>query len=219
MADCRGRPSCGKVILVMKADAVGLKEDHGATEALTLKVAILYDEADSGRRAKRLFDRVAQGSSGRLRFSFHLCRFSWLEASEEAKSFGAQARDAELLALSLRERQTVPQHTANWLDTWAQSRATPAPALLLLSVQPAEDIPGPSPGFQAVRSLAQRHGLECLEPGGLHTGLALGGLAAELREREHAITPTLAGIMDRPCRLGSGNRCLQPVAGPTPAAS
>ncbi len=211
-AGCWGRAMCEMFSFGMTTDVM---DQDGPTEPATLKVVILYDEAGSGRRAKRLFDRVAQGFSGQLQFTFDLCRFAWLEIAGEAESFRGRALDTELLVVALREGESVPQIVTDWLDGWAQSRITREPALVLLPSPPPEHPESPGAGFQALRSLAERHRLDCLEPWSPQTGRVVTGFAAELREREHAITPTLAGITAPARHQRVGTRSRQPREWPT----
>jgi hypothetical protein len=171
--------------------------EWSATEPSTVKVLILHEDMGSRCRAEVLFKELLRNFAGHLAFALDLCRFDLLDVLSEADSVRARALETDLLVVASSNPGNIPQGVTDWMEEWAVLRSGKDPVLLVLTGKG----PGsPQPASRALKDLrarAMRLGVYCLEPWNLETSLACWSVAADLHQREQAVTPTLQRFMAR----------------------
>lgn len=92
-------------------------------------IVILYEDGDSGRRGKRISDKLLLESGGEGGCSRQLWSFDVLAISDVAEAAATAAGQADLLIVSVSGERELPEHVQGWLARWI-SRIDKKPSLM-----------------------------------------------------------------------------------------
>jgi hypothetical protein len=134
-------------------------QDGASTEA-TMKAVVVYDDFELVGNATALLDLLSPLPDQTLQWVVRSYQFAQLKHAAGAKAAWVEAADADLIAVAMNNRVSLPCWIANWLETWAMRRQVKDPTFLVLS---GGSKAGHSPaGVQQLCRFASRHGLACV---------------------------------------------------------
>jgi hypothetical protein len=108
------------------------RENHVQMEATPdFHVVLVYQDFDSGTRAKEFFDRLVHDHEGRFRFLCHLWKFDLLQAPELKDQAMLEAVDADMLVIAALGKPELPRAVRDWIERWLR-RTTLSGALVAL---------------------------------------------------------------------------------------
>jgi hypothetical protein len=169
--------------------------DNNAFEA-TMNAVIIYDRFDFAAKAKAMLERAAHGTGEATHWSVKPWRVDMLELPPAAEAALAEAAEAHLIVLALRQVQSLFPWLVDWLERWATCRQVQEAALAVWDSGNADTRP-----VRATPELSQfagRHGLSLLFDDSAPVKDESSMFASDLHEREVALTPTLQHILERP---------------------
>ena len=171
--------------------------DNNAFEA-SMNAVIIYDRFDFATKAKAMLEHAAHETGQATHWSIKPWRVDMLKLPPAAEVAMAEAAEAHLIVLALRQVQSFFPWLANWLERCAACRQVQEAALAVCASENADTRP-----VRATLELSQfagRHGLSLLfdqsAPGENESSM----FASELHEREVSLTPTLQHILEQPVR-------------------
>src|ERR1035437_1312409 len=169
--------------------------DDNAFEA-TMNAVIMYDRFDFAAKAKAMLERAANGTGEATYWNVKPWRVDMLKLPPAAEAALAEAAEAHLIVLALRQVQSSFPWLADWLERWATCRQVQEAALGVWD--------GGNPETRSVRatpellSFAGRHGLSLIFDDNALIEDKSSRFASDLHEREVTLTPTLQHILERP---------------------
>jgi lysyl-tRNA synthetase class I len=104
------------VINFMNATAI---RDENVFDA-TMTAMIIYDKCDSAAKAKEMLERVAHRTDERTHWSVMPWRADMLKLSPTAEVALAEAAEAHLILLAVRQVQSLLPWLVDWLERWAK---------------------------------------------------------------------------------------------------
>jgi len=168
--------------------------DNNAFEA-TMNAVIIYDRFDFAAKAKAMLERAAHGTGEAMHWSVKPWRVGMLKLPPAAEAALAEAAEAHLIVLALRQVQSFFPWLADWLERWATCRQVQEAALAVWDSENADTRP-----VRATPELSQfagRHGLSLLFDDSAPVKDESSMFASDLHEREIALTPTLKHILEQ----------------------
>ena len=171
--------------------------DDNAFEA-TMNAVIIYDRFDFAAKAKAMLERAAHGTGEAAHWSVKPWRVDMLKLPPAAEAALAEAAEAHLIVLALRQVQSFFPWLADWLERWATCRQVQEAALAVWDSENADTRP-----VRATPELSQfagRHGLSLLFDDSAPVEDESSMFASDLHEREVTFTPTLQHILEQPVR-------------------
>ena len=102
----------------------------------TFSVVIIYQDRDTGRRAKYFYDKMTHEVDEECDFSLELWNFEMLAIPEMRDSSAQAAAQADFLVLSFRGNAELPAQTRYWIERWSRLSADGNPALVALVEKP-----------------------------------------------------------------------------------
>jgi hypothetical protein len=192
----------------VKHTSATASRDNNAFEA-TMNAVIIYDTFALAGKAKAMLERAAHGTGEATHWSVKPWRVDMLELPPAAEAALAEAAEAHLIVLALRQVQSLFPWLADWLERWATCRQVQEAALAVWHGGNADTHP-----VRATPELSQfaaRHGLSLLFDNSAPVKDESSMFASDLHEREVTLTPTLQHILERPMRnyfeqFGPGTR-------------
>jgi hypothetical protein len=172
-------------------------QDDDVFEA-TMNAVIIYDRFDFAAKAKATLERVVHGTGQAMHWSIKPWRVDMLKLPPAAEVALAEAAEAHLIVLALRQVQSFFPWLANWLERWAACRQVQEAALAVCDRENVDTSP-----VRALPELSQfvgRHGLGLLFDQGARVEKESSMFASDLHEREVSLTPTLQHILEQPVR-------------------
>jgi len=169
--------------------------DDNAFEA-TMNAVIIYDRFDFAAKAKAMLERAAHGTGEAAHWSVKPWRVDMLKLPPAAEAALAEAAEAHLIVLALRQVQSFFPWLADWLERWATCRQVQEAALAVWDSENADTRP-----VRATPELSQfagRHGLRLIFDDNALVEDKSSMFARDLHEREVTLTPTLQHILERP---------------------
>jgi hypothetical protein len=173
--------------------ATPIRENH-AFEA-TMNAVIIYDRFDFAAKVKAMLERAAHGTGEATHWSVKPWRVDMLKLPPAAEAALAEAAEAHLIVLALRQVQSL---LVDWLERWATCRQVQEAALAVWDGGNAN-----TRSARATPELSQfagRHGLSLIFDDNALVEDESSMLASDLHEREVTLTPTLQHILERPVR-------------------
>jgi hypothetical protein len=159
---------------------------------------IIYDTFALAAKAKAMLDRAAHRTGDIMRWSVTPWRADRLKVPREADAALAEAAEAQLIVLAVRQVQSLFSWLADWLERWARCRRVREAGLAVWDGENA-DIRS-ARATPELSQFARRHGLSLISD---TTALLEGTspmFASDLHKREVSLTPTHQHILERPVR-------------------
>ena len=125
-----------------------------------MNAVIIYDRFDFAAKAKAMLERAAHGTGEATHWSVKPWRVDMLKLPPAAEAALAEAAEAHLIVLALRQVQSFFPWLADWLERWATCRQVQEAALAVWDSENADTRP-----VRATPELSQfagRHGLSLL---------------------------------------------------------
>ena len=145
---------------IMKSIAVTADETAFNDEAPTLRVQLVYEDAQTGLRAKQALESLAEHLKLEADFHIGLSRFDLLREPAFRELAAREAEHADILLLSAHGRDVLPPGVLSWLEQWL-ARHGADPRALVLSFDPdAEGSPGANQTLALVETAAQPGGVD-----------------------------------------------------------
>jgi len=166
-------------------------QTENAFETTTTAV-IIYDTFAFAAKAKAMLDRAAHRAGDIMRWSVKPWRVDMLKVPPAADAALAEAAEAHLIMLAVRQVQSFFPWLADWLERWARCRRVREAGLALDGVDAAKII---HPGITPLRFVEGTVALFALAL------LAIGGLW--IRSRESSILARPEGAPPYPVRVPS----------------
>lgn len=169
-----------------------------------VRVVVLYDTLDSGCRAKGYLDRLQIRSRGAVQFAMKLWRFDMIELVQGQDVHADNSTQAEMVIVTLQSGRALPPAVMRWLHAWAERRQVEDAALVLLQPPPFARPAQPLESLNALRAVAVQHGLSFQCEWEADPSEASRQMVADLRRREHALSPTMERMLDTSFRFPGG---------------
>ena len=169
--------------------------DNNAFEA-TINAVIIYDRFEFAAKAKAMLERAVHGTGEATHWSIKPWRVDMLKLRPAAEAAMAEAAEAHLIVLALRQVQSFFPRLADWLERWATCRQVQEAALAVWGSENADT--HPVRATPELSHFAGRHGLSLLFDDSAPVENESSMLASSLHEREVSRTPTLQHILEQP---------------------
>ena len=121
-------------------------------DMLPLAAVVLYDDYESGCRAKAVLDDIAADTGGGVQFRLALWRIDSLAHPDTSIGVVRDLEVSAILALALRAAGDLPKSVVACVECWAHCRSGDDSALVVLGNA------GPA-GVEELGQLAQRRGI------------------------------------------------------------
>ncbi len=163
-----------------------------------MNAVIIYDEFDYATKAKATLERVAHRTDETTHWGVRLWRVDVLKLPPAAEAALAEATEAHLIMLAVRQIQSLLPWLVDWLERWATRRQVQEAALAVWD--------GGSTDTRLARAtpelsqFALRHGLSLIFDDNALAGDKSSVVASDLHEREVSLTPTFQHISEQPER-------------------
>ncbi len=175
----------------MSAKAIG--DETGF--AVAMNAVVLYDTFDFAAKANAMLERAAHWTEETTHWSVKPWRMDMLKLPPAAEAALAEAAEAHLMVLELRQVPSLLPWLGDWLEQWAACRQVQDAALAVwdggnAALRPARAAP-------ELSQFAGRHGLSLIfnDYALIEDKSAI--FAGDLHEREIALTPTLKHILEQ----------------------
>jgi len=175
----------------MSATAIG--DETGFPVAMN--AVVLYDTFDFAAKANAMLERAAHWTDEAMHWSVKPWRVDMLKLPPAAEAALAEAAEAHLMVLELRQVPSLLPWLGDWLERWAACRQVQDAALAVWDGGNAV-----SRSARATPELSQfagRHGLSLIFNDNALVEDKSAILASDLHEREVALTPTLQRILEQ----------------------
>jgi len=173
--------------------AKAIREENGFESIMN--AVVLYDTVDFAAKANAMLERAAHWTDETTHWSVKPWRVDMLKLPPAAEAALAEAAEAHLVVLELRQVQLVLPWLVDWLEQWAACRQVQDAALAVwdggnAALRPARATPEWS-------QFAGRHGLSLIFKDNALIEDKSAIFAGGLHERELALTPTLKHILEQ----------------------
>ena len=125
----------------------------------TCKVAIIYEDAVTGRHAKLFYDKLIHELKDACVFSLQLWSFQVLTIPEFRESVARLAAEADVVILSLHGKAVLPASMRKWIESWSRLACDRAPALIALLGKTRAENDGDALTLPFLKRVAERTGL------------------------------------------------------------
>lgn len=129
-------------------------------ETPTLRVQMVYEDAETGLRAKRALESLAGHLELDADFNIGLSRFDLLREKAFRELAAREAEGADILLLSAHGNETLPPGVLAWLEEWLIRNAG-EPRALVVSLDP--DVAGSAEAngiLSALQTVAEPAGVD-----------------------------------------------------------
>jgi hypothetical protein len=173
--------------------ATAIRDENGL--AATMNAVVLYDTFDFAAKANAMLERVAHWTDETTHWSVKPWRVDMLKFPPAAEAALAEAAEAHLMVLELRQVQSFLPWLVDWLERWAGCRQVKDAALAVwdggnAAWRPAQATP-------ELSQFAGSHGLSLIFNDNALFEDKSAIFASDLHEREVALTPTLQRILEQ----------------------
>jgi hypothetical protein len=181
----------------MKGAHVTVMRDEKTFEA-TVNAVIIYDKFDFAAKASAMLERAAQRTGQTMRWRVKPWRADILKLPPAAEEALAEAAEAHLILLAMRQVQSLLPWLLGWLERWAMRRQVHWAALAVWGGEIAAA--GSVRAIPELSHFAWRHGLSLIFDGNAPVEDKSSRLAGDLPQREVSLTPTLQHMLEQPVR-------------------
>jgi hypothetical protein len=161
----------------------------------TMNAVIIYDEFDYAAKAKAMLERAAHRTDETTHWGVRLWRVDVLKLPPAAEAALAEATEAHLIVLAVRQVQFL---LMDWLERWAACRQVQEAALALWDAGNAD-----TRSARAAPELLQfagHHGLSLIFDDNAMAEDNSSMDASSLHKREVSLPPTFQHILEEPVR-------------------
>jgi hypothetical protein len=120
-------------------------------------ILIAYEELASGKRAMNLCDYLTRNLKGNIELHKNLWNFNVLSIPEYRMSAVVEAKEVDLIMISMQGNEPLPFHIKEWIDGWIKAPNINSKALVLLINHSS---PNQSPAYLYLKDIAER---SCLQ--------------------------------------------------------
>jgi hydrogenase maturation factor HypF (carbamoyltransferase family) len=162
----------------------------------TMNAVIIYDEFDYATKANAMLERAAHRTDETTHWSVKPWRVDMLKLSPVAEAALAEAAEAHLIVLAVRQVQSLLPWLVDWLERWATCRQVQEAALAVWDGGNAD-----TRFARATPELSQfagRHGLSFIFDDTILTEDESAVSERSLHEREVTMPSTLGQLWDEP---------------------
>jgi len=179
-----------------RMNATAIREEN-AFDA-TMNEVIIYDKFDLAAKVNVMLEGAAHRMGETTRWRVKPWRVEMLKLPPAAEAALAEAVEAHLIMLAVRQIQSLLPWLVDWLERWATCRQVQEAALAVWDGENAA-----TRSARAAPELSQfagRHGLSLIfDDNALVEGKS-SMFASDLHKREVSSTPTLQHILEQPAR-------------------
>jgi hypothetical protein len=173
--------------------ATAIREEN-AFDATTNAV-IIYEEFDYATKAKATLERAAQRTDETTHWGVRLWRVDVLKLPLAAEAALAEAVEAHLIMLAVRQVQPLLPWLMDWLERWATRRQIQEAALAVWGGGSAHT--RLSRATPELSQFAGRHGLSLILDDNALVEDKSSIFTSDLHKREVSMTPTLQHILEQ----------------------
>jgi hydrogenase maturation factor HypF (carbamoyltransferase family) len=164
----------------------------------TMNAVIIYDEFDYAAKAKAMLERAAHRTDETTRWGVRLWRVDVLKLPPAAEAALAEAVEAHLIMLAVRQVQSLLPWLMDWLERWAMRRQIQEAALAVWGGGSADTrLARASPELS---QFAMHHGLSLIFDDNMLVEDKSLMVASDLHKREVSLPPTFQHISEQPER-------------------
>jgi hypothetical protein len=164
--------------------------EQAAKEMWPVATVVIYDEYESGSRAKAFLDQVAANAGGAIQFSLTLWQMDWLAYPFAANEVFRDLERSSVMVLALRAGGEPPKSVFDWVECWVHRRIGGDSALVILGNADATAV-------EELRRVAEQHGIRLFSQQTSQLGLEWQNYIQSLQEREQTPGPILWETPDR----------------------
>ena len=161
-----------------------------------MNAVIIYDEFDYAANAKAMLERAANRTDETTHWGVRLWRVDLLKLPPAAEAALAEAVEAHLIMLAVRQVHSLLPWLMDWLERWATRRQIQEAALGVFGGTNANALSAPA--TTELSRFAERHGFSFIFDAVNPVEDEAAAFARSLHERAVAMTPTLQHFLDLP---------------------
>jgi hydrogenase maturation factor HypF (carbamoyltransferase family) len=177
-----------------RMSATAIREEN-VFEA-TMNAVIIYDEFDYATKAKATLERAANRTDKTTHWGIRLWRVDVLKLPPAVEAALAEAAEAHLIMLAVRQIQSLLPWMMDWLERWATHRQIQEATLTIWGGGSADTrLAQASPELS---QFARHHGLSFIFDAVNSVEDEAAAFARSLHERAVAMPPTLQHVLDLP---------------------
>lgn len=163
-----------------------------------MNAVIIYDKFDFAAQANAMLERAAHRAGETAHWSVKPWRVDILKLPPAAEAALAEAAEAHLIVLALRQVQSFLPWLVDWLERWAACRQIQQAALAVWEGGSADTLSArAAPGLL---QFAGRHGLSLIFDDNALVEDKSSMVASDPHKREVSSAPTLHQILEQPER-------------------
>ena len=164
----------------------------------TFNVVIAYEDFDTGKHAKRVYDFLADTLGNECRLASQMWKFDVLGIPKLREIACGDAATADLVLIACHGDE-LPEHTKAWIESWLANPNTPL-ALVALLDEPSAAAPRIRAAREYLADAARRGGMEFFAraddvPGG--TTAREDAVFPEMNNRNQRTLHALAGVVQQ----------------------
>jgi hypothetical protein len=161
----------------------------------TMNAVIIYDEFDYATKANAMLERAAHRMDETAHWGIRLWRVDVLKLPPATEAALAEAAEAHLIMLAVRQVQSLLPWLMGWLERWALRRQIQEAALAVWDDGSSDTrLTRASPELS---QFAGHHGLSLIFDDNTLVEDKSSIFASDLHKREVSITPTLLHILEQ----------------------
>ena len=162
---------------------------------LKCSVAVVYADTAARERGISLCHHLVREFWAEIDFEFSWWRFRYLTDPDLAEAAARAAAAADMVILSARAREDLPQHVKDWFDLWLPAGQTRDGVLIVLTDTRNEAELSLSPSVSFAEQAARRANLDCLLPLGAPQRVSGQDPLGMMRERATHVSQVLDEIL------------------------
>jgi hypothetical protein len=120
------------------------------------KVVIAYETGDAGMNARDRWERLA----AELRAEFDAWNTDLLVHPQLCQRAAASASEADMIIIETRERESLPVHVKDWIESWLPQKRRGPTALVALLPDEDKTLAHPPPVYEYLSQVSARGGLD-----------------------------------------------------------
>jgi hypothetical protein len=177
-----------------RMNATAIREEN--VMDATMNAVIIYDEFDYAAKANAMLERAAHRMDETTHWSIKPWRVDMLKLPPAAEAALAEAAEAHLIVLAVRQVQSLLPWLMDWLERWATCRQVQEAALAVWDGENAA-----TRSARATPELSQfagHHGLSLIFDDNALVEDKSSMVASDLHKREIYLPPTFQHILEEP---------------------
>ena len=131
-----------------------------AREHSSILATVLYEDVESGLRARALMESVEANMDFPAAFQLDLWRFDWLAERSLGNIALSRADRSALVLIAAGSSAPLPPAAENWLDTWVQMEQSHPLALVVLLPKERSGQERSHPLYERLQAAARQKGVE-----------------------------------------------------------